>query len=328
LYFLGRFRESVDMLLPHEARLVRLGNVALTAAYAFWFAHMYSRLGDQRRAADSAQRAIEAATKAGDDATLGKAHGLLALEGHWAGRLKEGIEHGTKAVQLLKPQKDQRWWLGMAHFYLALNHLLQGDFDAAIAECARADAVGKEISDPRLQAYAGFTVGWIEASRGNHDEAVAACRRSVEQAPDRVSRAYASLMLGYALIEKGEHVQARALLDPVIAELEGFGFPQWHALALTLMAEICRTQGPLEQAVAFVEHGLQVATRAEYWYAVAWAHRVAGRVARDRDALDEAYRFFELAFSTFERIGARFESARSRLDLAEVTHLLEPKSST
>ena len=29
LYFLGRFRESVDVLLPHEARLSRLNDAAL-----------------------------------------------------------------------------------------------------------------------------------------------------------------------------------------------------------------------------------------------------------------------------------------------------------
>lgn len=318
LYFLGRFRESVDLLLPHEARLARLGDAALTAAFAFWLAHMYSRLGDQRRAAHNAQRAIEAATSAGDDATLAKAHGLLALEGHWAGRPQEGIAHGTKAIRLLTPRSDQQWWLGMAHFYLALNLLLQGDFDTAIAECGRADGVGKSISDPRLQAYAGFAIGWIEASRGNHDRAAAACRRSVEQAPDRVSRAYATLMLGYALVEQREHVEACALIEPVIAELEGFGFPQWHGLALALMAEGRRLQGRLEEAVAFVERGLHVAMRAEYWYAVGVAHRIAGRVARDRGHADEARRAFELALDTFERIGAAFEGARTRLEVARI----------
>ena len=73
----------------------------LSGAYSFWLAHMYSRLGDQRRAAASAERAIEAATEAGDQATLGKAHGLLALEGHWSGQTADGIAHGTEAVDVI-----------------------------------------------------------------------------------------------------------------------------------------------------------------------------------------------------------------------------------
>jgi predicted ATPase len=113
LYFLGRFRESVEVLLPHDARVARLGDPSLTAAFSFWLAHMYSRLGDQRRAARQAGKAIEAAQQAGDDATRGKAHGVLALEGHWAGRPREGRAHGAIAVTLLQPQCEQQWWLGM-----------------------------------------------------------------------------------------------------------------------------------------------------------------------------------------------------------------------
>jgi serine/threonine protein kinase/class 3 adenylate cyclase/tetratricopeptide (TPR) repeat protein len=310
LYFLGRFRESVDVLLPHEARVSRLDDPALSGAYAFWLAHMYSRLGDQRRATASAERAIEAATDANDNATLGKAHGLLALEGHWSGQTKDGIAHGTKAVKLLKPRSDQRWWLGMTHFYLAMNHVLTGRFEAALDEAARADDIGKEIGDPRLQTYAGFTVGWVEASRGRTAEAIDASRRSFEGAPDRVSRAYASMILGYAQLEHGEHLQALERLQPLVAELEGFGFPQWQGLAAVFAAEALRREGRLDEAEPLVERGLRVATAAEYWYAVGFAQRTAGRIARDQGLAEEAAAKFAEAVSTFDRIGAAFEAAR------------------
>ena len=311
LYFLGRFRESVEVLLPHEARLARLNEPALTAAYSFWLAHMHSRLGDQRRASDNAARAIEAATQAGDEETLGKAHGLLALEGHWSGNTADGISHGRKSLGLLRAHPQQRWWLGMTHFYLAMNHLVQGDFEAALAEANRADAVGKEIGDPRLQTYAAFAVGWVEATRGNDAAAVAACQRSREQAPDRVSRAYASMVLGFALIGQGDHAQARTILEPVVAELEGFAFPQWHGFAAALTAETYRLDARLDVARTLVERALDVMTRAQYWYGVAFAQRVAARIALDRGAWDEATATFDDAARTFERIGARFEAQQT-----------------
>ena len=310
LYFLGRFRESVDVLLPHEARLSRLADAGLSGAYAFWLAHMYSRLGDQRRAAENAHRAIEAATEAGDNATLGKAHGLIALEGHWSGQPSQGIAHGTRAIELLQPQSDQRWWLGMTHFYLAMNHLLTGRFDAALEETARADAVGKEIGDPRLQTYAGFTAGWVEALRGRTAEAIDATRRSLDQAPDRVSRAYATMLFGYALLEHGDHVEALQRLQPIIAEFEAFAFPQWHALTVAFAAEALRHQGRLDEAASLVERALQVASAAEYWYAVGFAQRTAGRIARDHGHAAEAAARLTDAAATFDRIGAAFEAAR------------------
>jgi tetratricopeptide (TPR) repeat protein len=311
LYFLGRFRDSVAVLLPHEARLARLDEPGLTAAYSFWLAHMHSRLGDQRRASDYAGRAIEAATRAGDEETLGKAHGLLALEGHWSGNTADGIAHGRKSVELLRAHPQQRWWLGMTHFYLAMNHLVQGDFEAALAEANRADAVGKEIDDPRLQTYAALAVGWVEATRGNDAGAVAACQRSREQAPDRVSRAYASMMLGFALIGQGDHGQARTILEPVVAELEGFAFPQWHGFAAALTAETYRLDARLDVAATLVERAQEVMTRAHYWYGVAFAQRVAARIALDRGKLEEAADTFGDAVRTFEQIGAQFEARRT-----------------
>lgn len=225
LYFLGKWRESVDILRLCNAKLVRLNDAGLTATCSFWLGHMYTRLGDQQRAAEQAHRAIEAGTHAGESATVGKAHGVLALDAHWSGDTRSGIAHGEEAVRILRAHPDQRWWLGMAHFYLAMNHFLTGEFDAARIEAGHAHQVGEDIGDPRLQTYAGFMAAWIEASRGNRELALTTCRRSREQAPDRVSHAYASMILGYALLESGDHRGARDQLKPVVGELESFGFP-------------------------------------------------------------------------------------------------------
>ena len=284
LYFLGRFRDSVDVLLPHAARVARLDDAALAAAYSFWLAHMFSRLGDQRHAAAHAHAAIEKATRAGDQATLGKAHGLLALEGHWSGGTADGITHGTKAIELLAPLVDQRWWLGMAHFYLAMNHLLTGDYTLALGQAEQADAVGKQIGDPRLQTYAGFTTGLIEIERGASAAAVEVTQRSLELAPDRVSRAYASMFLAYALLESGRHVEAAERLKPTVKELESFAFPQWHGLATILMGEAERRGGALDDASRWTACGIDIVTRANYRYAIDLGARIAARIEQDRSA--------------------------------------------
>lgn len=281
LYFLGRFRESVDVLVPHAARVARLNDPAIAASYAFWLAHMYSRLGDQRRASESAFRAIDHATIAGDMATLGKAHGLLALEGHWSGQTADGITHGQQAIHLLSPLLEQRWWLGMAHFYMAMNHMLTREYDEAFAEAARADAVGKEIGDPRLQTYAGFTTGWIEIERGASEAAIDITRRSLEMAPDRVSRAYASMVLGYALLESGRHVEATPPLHAAVKELESFAFPQWHGLTAILIGEASRRNGSLDDASQWVTRGKAIAAQANYRYAIELGSKVTERIERD-----------------------------------------------
>ncbi len=199
----------------------------------------------------------------------------------------------------------------MTHFYLAMNHLLTGRFDAALEEAANADTVGKDIGDPRLQTYAGFTVGWVETSRGRSAEAIDICRRALQQAPDRVSRAYASMILGYALVERGEHRDALDRLEPTVAEIEEFGFPQWQALSAVFAAEALRREGRLDEAESLVECGLRVATAAQYWYAVGFAQRTGGHILRDQGRAAEATTKFAAAAATFGRIGAAYEAART-----------------
>jgi DNA-binding winged helix-turn-helix (wHTH) protein/tetratricopeptide (TPR) repeat protein len=320
LYFLGRWKESVEILLPHSATIVRVNEPGLTATYSFWLAHMYTRLGDQRQTAEHVQRAIEAGSCAGDWATVGKAHGVLALDAHWSGNTEDGLAHGAEAVRILRANPEHRWWLGMAYFYLAMNHVLTGDFDDALTEAARADTVGEEIDDPRLRTYAGFLTAWVEASRGDYETALAVGRRSRDQAPDRVSHAYVSLLLGYAFLEAGDHQSARARLEPAGAELESFGFQQWHAWALVLTAETYRRDGSLDAAASFVERGLGIAHRVQYWYAVGFGHRIAARIALDRGRIADACRAFECAFRTFDRVGARFEASRTRDEAARLRH--------
>ncbi len=315
LYFLGRFAESVDRLLQHRERLDGLGDAALAGPYYFWLAHMYSRLGNQELAVQCAGRSIEEASRCGDDATLGKAHGLLALEGHWSGRARDGIEHGRQAVQRLLGT-TQQWWLGMAHFYLAMNYLLIGRFPEALAAAASASAVGEAISDTRLQCYAAFTSGWVAAMRGDRALAIDDCERSRKLATDRVSGVYASGFLGYVHVEHGDPEPAIPLLEHVVSELEQFGFPQWHGMFTSTLAEGHRLGGNTDRALDLARRGLAITTGARYWLGVGYGQRILGRIASDTGAHDATVGHLTDALATFTSIGAQFEVGRTRLELA------------
>jgi class 3 adenylate cyclase/tetratricopeptide (TPR) repeat protein len=317
LYFLGRFPESVELLLQHREPLERLQDPAVAGPYYFWLAHMYSRLGKQTMAAESARRAIDEAERCGDTATRGKAHGLLALEGHWSGRCEEGIEHGRRAVTLLE-STTQQWWLGMAHFYVAVNYLLVGRFPDAIEAAAQARAVGEAIGDPRLQTYAGFTTGWVHVMRGELEVALEVCERSRALAPDRVSRVYASSFLALARVENGDVPEAIPLLEEATAELERFAFPQWHGLFTACLAEAHRLKGELPRATAEIARALEISRGAEYWFAVGYAERVHARISLAAGDRDGARTRFMQALETYARIGATSEVARTRLDLASL----------
>jgi len=315
LYFLGRFAESVECLLEHRARLDRLDDPVLAGPYYFWLAHMYSRLGRPELAVESARRAIEEGGRCGDDATVGKAHGLLALEGHWSGAAREGIEHGRTAVARLEGTAQQ-WWLGMAHIYMGFDYVLLGQWAEVQQAAASAIAVGEAISDTRLQCYAAFITSWIASMRGDGAVAVDDAERSRKLATDRVSGVYAAGFLGYAHVDRGEAETAIPLLDHAVRELEQFGFPQWHGMFTASLAEAYRLRGNTDRAFELAERGLALATSCRYWLGVGYAQRVLARIASDRGRQDEAAARFADALGTFTSIDARIEIGRVRIELA------------
>ncbi len=154
--------------------------------------------------------------------------------------------------------------------------------------------------------------------RGDGESAAESCEQSRKLSTDPVSHTYASGFLGSAHVERGEPAEAIPLLEHVIQELARFGLRQWHGMFTTWLAEAYRLIGEAAKAQALAHRGLEIARGARYGFGVGHAQRVLGRIARSADALDEAESELTEALETFQSIGAEFEVARVRLELADL----------
>ncbi len=315
LYFLGQFPEALDLLLRRREQAARLTDPALAAAWHFWLGYMRSHLGDHVGADADARQAISAAERARDPVTLGQAHYLLSRGGFWSGRFAEGVAHGRRAVALLQPT-DARWWLGAAHWGVAFNHGFVGEFERGLAAAREAQRVGEAIGDPRLQAYAAWTIGWLEAARGHGEIGVEACRRSLEHSPDPVNTGDALSFLGGAYLELGDSRQAVPLLEDAVERWTRFQHRPMLGWFTAVLGEACLLAGNAGRARELAERGRGIADGVGFKYATGWACRVLGRLARLEGRADEAERELEAGLAAFRAIGARFEAARTMLDLA------------
>ena len=315
LYFLGEFPAALDLLLRRREQAATPTDPAQAAAWHFWLGYMRSHLGDHAGADEDARRAIAAAERAHDTVTLGQAHYLLARGGFWSGRFGEGVVHGQRAVELLR-RTEARWWLGAAHWGVAFNHGFVGEFDRGLAAAREAQRVGEAIADPRLQAYAAWTIGWLEAARGHAEIGIEACRRSLEHSPDPVNTADALSFLGGAYLELGDPRQAIPLLEDAVARWTRFQHRPMLGWFTAVLGEACLAAGNVGRARELAERGREIAEAVGFKYATGWACRVLGRMARLHGNGDEAEVQLRAGLSAFLGIGARFEAARTLLDLA------------
>src|SRR5262245_39746143 len=327
LYFLGRFQETLDLLLQQQARLERLQDPALTGPYYFWLSHTYSHMGDQERAVQNAQHAIAEAARCGDDATVGKAHYVLAREGYWSGQYLHGLEHGQQAVSLLQLTQAE-WWLGQAHWAVGLNYYFMGEFAQSLAATDWTDAIGETLGDPRLQSYAAWTTGWIEATRGEWQAGLAACQHSLERAPDPLNTGVTLGFMGCAYLEKGDSLEAIAALEQAVQYMHRFRFRQLQGRFTTWLGEAYLLSGQIDKARDLVFQGLETTRDVKFWDGVGWAQRALGRIAKASGSLVEAESHLREALQTFVSIQARFEVGRTHLDLAALTHTTGNREAT
>jgi len=316
-YFLGRFRDTVELLEGQRARMEQLGDDTLVGRFFFELAHAHSHLGDYQQAVACAERAIEAAQQAGDPSTRGKAHYVLCKESMWVARFSQGLEHGRRAVSYLEAT-GERWWLGQSLCWQGINLYFMGDLNAALECAADGFAIGEELGDHRLQSYAAWNHAWFSATRGDGQDAITWGHRSIELSPDPLNNAFSLGWTGYAYLENGDPGRAISLLERSIELLAGMRYSRlvgwfkgWLATAYLLAGDPARAR---TEATA----SLEISTSTGFTWAVGLAQRALGIIAHTEGHRAGALRYLTEALQTFQATQSRFDAARTHLELAKL----------
>jgi tetratricopeptide (TPR) repeat protein len=320
LHALGRDQEALEHLLAQQPHLDAIQDATLDGQYALLQSQIHTTLGDWEQAAQSAQLAVDAATQGGDEATLGQAYHVLAMERYWMGYPVQGAEYSQRAIALLeRAGKPER--LGMAHFVWGLNALILGDFASALAAVARVRHLGETLGDAHLQTFASWLSGWLYATQGEWDAGMAACQQALATSSDPLNTAFALGWLGYAHVEKGEANAAIPLLEQAVLRMRQSGYHRLEGAYTIFLGEAQLLRGHLDIARDLAFRGLTLVSEEKYRAGVGWAQRTLGRIALAEGALAEAETRLQDALATFISMQARFEMGRTHLALSELAEV-------
>ena len=165
------------------------------------------------------------------------------------------------------------WWA------LAGNHYMLGEFDEALAAVAHLRQIAEATGDRRTRSMAAWMTGWVHATRGEHAEALEACRQSVEAAADPVAIALARTRLGHAYLESGQPKEAIEQLTEVASEFRRVRFRQLEGMATALLSEAHRAADELASARTLGREAVALCEPVAYPYGLGWAYRALGQIA-------------------------------------------------
>ena len=316
---LDRLEETVAVLQPLCDDTRALQDTSLIGPYTLVLSQVYSQMGEWGKAAEQAQRAVEAAQSCRDDMTLAQAYHILAMQRHRAGKFGEGAEYSRQAMALLE-RPEARGQLANTCFVWGLNTLMLGDFRTALEAEAQAEAIGGLLGDLSLQVSAAWATGWIQASRGRYEEGIEACQRGLACAPDPLSAAFVLGWMGYAYLEKGDAEEAVSCLEQAVRHMQQCGYPRMQSLYTTFLGAAHLQQGDIDKARELIHQGVELAHAAQDRFGLGWALRMLGRVDETCGRYDAAQQHFHFALRAFTTLQASFEVARTQLALAEVAY--------
>jgi tetratricopeptide (TPR) repeat protein len=313
LVLLGRYAEVPPLLTPCEASFHQLDDAA-RSRFHFLLAFCYTHLGERQLAERRGRSALEAAMRCGDAIALGRSHMVVSLESFFAGRFREGVQHGIAAVAHLDGTPD--WWLGFASWCPGLNALASGDLLVALEAANRTQSIGQARGERRHRSFGDWLAGWAHALAGDVRAAVGACKTAMDHADDPVSRAVASQWLGYAYFEGGDAALAVPLLEQAASQFRRFAFTALEAWASAWLADALASMGSGGEAERSATQAVRVSEQVGFLFGLGLARRALGRARLTQGDVAGAIVELERARDTFAAIEARYEVARTRLELA------------
>jgi tetratricopeptide (TPR) repeat protein len=177
-------------------------------------------------------------------------------------------------------------------------------------------AVGDMIGDRRLLSYGKSIGGWVMLLRGEVHTALEMHDQAVGLAPDPLALAVVLQFSGETRVSEGNLKRARAEIERSYEILRGFHFPQLDCWALARLSEVELAEQRLDRARSAASQALEFGHT--FGLGRGLAERALGRVALADRALGEAATRLASAVAAFTAIEARYETACTYLDLAEL----------
>lgn len=315
LSILGRQREILELLGSLAGTVKQAADGTLISEYYFRLGLTHFFLGERVQAQLAAEHALEQGERVGNGECIGKALHVLSLEAYEMGRPEDGIAHATRAIALLD-QPHTRAWLGLVYQDLALNYVVAGDLDAALAANAQVDAIGRTGFMPRLQAFSGYVGAWVHTLRGDTELAIETARGALEISRDTMVTGLISGTLGNAYLEQGDAGTAVSLLTQVVDQLKSSPVRNVEIRNTALLGEALLQAGDAARARETAGRALELGQADGMPLNVGLAQRALGRIALAGGDVAQAEGYLSEALETFTGCGARFEAGRTHLDLA------------
>jgi tetratricopeptide (TPR) repeat protein len=348
-FVLGHHSGYADTLDQIRALVEDSGDRRRLATWHYWRGFLDILTGGRPDvASDHCNRAASLAAEAGLDEVKAFSESCLSQIYLIAGRLREAIALGDRALASFEERGDL-WWAGRTIAHLSPAAIALGDWEASFAYCRRVLDYGTRLQDLRLRVVGLWRIGgtfiqqgdaeqglrycdeaqalgplpydatMVKAMRGygkvklgRLDEGIANLAEAVawfEQSRLRYGRSRFALWLAEAHLRRGERATARGLAANALETAQTMGYRQFEGLASWLLSECLGWDAPA-MAENHVRTAIEILEEIGARNDLARAMTTRAALRQIMGDAPAAYRLLDEAAKIFRALGTRDEPAR------------------
>jgi len=314
-FALGQHAEQVQALDRLAGLVHRADDPRRRATWHYWRGRSHIMTGGQPNIAiDHCNIAAEIAAAAGLKEIRAYADACLALAYLTAGRLREAIESGERALHAFESLGNW-WWVVRTISDLSPAAIALGEWEKSLNYCRQAIELGTSLNDVRLKVIGLWRMGVTYIQQGDSQRGIEYCNEALALRPLPYDAATAKWARGYGKIKAGEIDAGIADLHEAVAWLESSHLSYPRRRVGLYLAEGHLRRGDRAAARSLIEGILEPSRAMGYVHLEGVACWLMGEcLAPDDPATAEPY--VETAMGILERIGARNELARAMLTRA------------
>jgi class 3 adenylate cyclase/tetratricopeptide (TPR) repeat protein len=314
-FALGEHAEYVQALDHIRDLVEQSDDPGRRATWHYWRGWSHLMTGGQPHIAiDHCNKAAELAATAGLEEVKAYAESCLAQAYLPAGRLREAIEAGERALASFE-SLGNLWWAVRTISALSPAALALGEWNRSLKYCRRAIEHGTTLNDVRQRVIGLWRLGLTYSYQGDPERGAQYCSEALALGPLPYDAATAKAARGYAEIRAGRVDAGIADLREAVAWLDSSNlrFPRWRFSLLLSEGHLRR--GDCAAARSLAEGVLEQTRGMGYLHFEGVACWLMGEcLAPEEPGSAEPY--VENAMDILGRIGARNDLARAMVTRA------------
>ena len=314
-FALGEHAEHIQALDRIRPLVDQIADPHRQATWHYWRGRGHIMTGGRPDIAiDYCNQAVELATAAGLDEVKAYAESCLTLAYLTAGRLREAMESGERALAYFESVGNW-WWAVRTISDLSPAAIALGKWEKSLNYCRHAIELGTTINDVRLTVIGLWRMGVTYIQQGDPERGIEYCNKALALRPLPYDTATAKWARGYGEIKAGRVDAGIADLNEAVAWLERSRLSYPRRRVGLYLAEGHLRRGDCATARSLIESILEPSRAMGYLHLEGVACWLMGEcLAPDNLAAAEPY--VETAMSILGRIGSRNELARAMVTRA------------